>query len=130
MNKYIALIVRNPAFTFLGILIIAIFLVGTPVPTSQSAPDATVSATVENQKCQNNDFVSVSLTATVSPPVRNVRFQWDFDNDGIFDTPLSANPNVTHVYPDETKQTATVRAVKGTGSATNSVTFTTVHCGG
>ena len=60
------------------------------------------------------------------PP--NVRFQWDFNNDGIFDTPLSANPTVSHLYPDEVNVTAVVKAVKGRRSATDSVTFSTLRC--
>ena len=107
-----------------------LLLVTAPVSTTKSAPNATLEATVTNQVCQNNDFVSVTFTATLSPPVSNVRYQWDFNNDGIFDTRLDANPNVTHVYPDESNHTATVRAVKGTRSATSSVSFATIRCGG
>jgi PKD domain len=60
--------------------------------------------------------------------VQNVRFQWDFNNDGVFDTPLSLNPTVSHLYRDEANVTAVVRAAKGRHSATNSVTFTTLRC--
>jgi len=107
-----------------------LLLAGVPVFKTSSAPNTTLVATMQEQVCQNGDFVSVTLTATLSPAVRNVRYQWDFNNDGVFDTPLDANPNVTHVYPDESNQTATVRAVKGTRSATDSVTFATLRCGG
>ena len=108
-------------------LAFGLLLVGLVVPATQAA---TLVASVQNQTCQGGDFVNVTLTATLSPPIRNVRYQWDFNNDGIFDTALSPDPSVTHLYPDETNQTATVRVVKGTRSATDSVTFSTIRCGG
>jgi hypothetical protein len=52
----------------------------------------------------------------------------DFNNDGIFDTTLSPNPTVTHLYPDEVNVTAVVRAVRGSRSATDSVTFSALRC--
>jgi uncharacterized protein (DUF58 family) len=110
----------------LATLAIALLFVGLADP----AQAATLTASVQNQTCQGGDFVNVTLTATLSPPIRNVRYQWDFNNDGIFDTALSTDPTVTHSYPDETNQTATVRVVKGTRSATDSVTFSTIRCGG
>jgi hypothetical protein len=90
----------------------------------------TLAAVVQDQQCQGGDNVNVTLTATLNPPQQNVQFQWDFNNDGIFDTPLSPNPMVTHVYPDETNVTAVVKVVKGRRSATDSVTFSTMRCGG
>jgi PKD repeat protein len=100
------------------------------VPSGHAAPNATLTATVQNQQCQGGDFVNVTLTATLSPPAQRVQFQWDFNNDGVFDTPLSPNPTVNHVYPDEVNVTATVRAVRGNRSATDSVSFSTLRCGG
>jgi len=70
----------------------------------------------------------VQLTATLNPPAQRVRFQWDFNNDGIFDTPLSPNPTVTHTYDSFQPVTAVVRAVKGSHSATDSVTFRVLVC--
>ena len=83
---------------------------------------------VQDQQCQGGDFVNVTLTATLNPPAQRVQFQWDFNNDGIFDTPLSPNPTVNHLYPDEVNVTAVVRAVKRNRSATDSVTFSTLRC--
>ena len=76
------------------------------------------------------NFANVTLSATLQPPQQNVRFQWDLNKDGIFDTPLSPNPTVTHLYPDETNVTAVVKVVKGRRSATDPVTFSTLRCGG
>jgi hypothetical protein len=53
---------------------------------------------VQNQQCLGGDIVNVTLTATLNPAQRNVRFSWDFNNDGIFDTAPSTNPTVTTQY--------------------------------
>jgi len=98
------------------------------VPSGQTAPTATLTALVQDQQCQGGDNVNVTLTATLNPMPPNVRFQWDFNNDGIFDTPLSSNPTVSHLYPDEVNVTAVVKVVKGRRSATDSVTFSTLRC--
>jgi hypothetical protein len=100
------------------------------VPTGQTSTTATLTAVVQSQQCQGGNFVNVTLTATLNPPAQNVQFQWDFNNDGIFDTPLSPNPTVTNLYPDEATVTAVVRVVKGRRSATDPVTFNTVRCQG
>ena len=111
-----------------GAALLGLILVGVAVPSGQTAPTVTLNAVVQDQQCQGGDFVNVTLTATLNPPQQNVRFQWDFNNDGIFDTPLSRNPRVTHGYPDEVNVTAVVRAVKGQRQATDSVSFSTLRC--
>ena len=111
------------AATLLGLMIL-----GFAVPSGQTATRVTLTAVVQNQRCQGGDNVQVKLTATVNPPQQNVQFQWDFNNDGIFDTPLSPNPTVTNLYPDEVNVTAVVKMVKGNRSATDSVTFSTLRC--
>jgi uncharacterized protein (DUF58 family) len=114
----------------LGAAVLGLLLVAAPLHSGLTAPAVTLTASVQNQQCQGGDNVSVTLTATLTPPQRNVRFSWDFNNDGIFDTAPSANPTVTTQYPDEVNVTATVKVTKGTRSATDSVTFTTLRCGG
>jgi len=114
----------------LGIAVLSILMMAVPVRTALTAPTATVTASVQDQQCQGGDFVNVTLTATVTPPQRNVRYSWDFNNDGIFDTAPSTNPTVSHAYPDEENVTATVKVTKGTRSATDSVSFATLRCGG
>jgi hypothetical protein len=119
---------KNTWFKLGRAALLGLLVLGFAVPSGQGAP--TLTAVVQDQQCQGGDFVNVTLSATLTPPVQNVRFQWDFNNDGIFDTPLSPNPTVTHLYPDETNVTAVVRVVKGRHSATDPVTFTTLRCGG
>ncbi len=57
--------------------------------------------------------MNVTLTATLSPPKPGVTFVWDFDDDGVLDTAPSADPTVTHLYPDEVAVTATLGVMKG-----------------
>ncbi len=124
-------LVRNSRWLALtGAVVLGLLLTAVPVQPGLTATTATLTASVQNQQCQGGDFVNVTLTATLSPPKRNVLYEWDFDNDGIFDTAPSPNPTVTHLYPDEETVTATVRASKGNRSATDSVTFGTIRCGG
>jgi uncharacterized protein (DUF58 family) len=112
----------------LGIAVLGTLTTAVPVRTALTAPAATITASVQDQSCQGGDFVNVTLTAAVTPPQRNVRYSWDFNNDGVFDTAPSPNPTVSHLYPDEANATATVRVTKGTRSATDSVTFATLDC--
>jgi hypothetical protein len=111
-----------------GATLLGLMILGFAVPSGQTAPTVTLTAVVQDQQCQGGDFVNVTLTATLNPPAQRVRFQWDFNNDGVFDTPLSSNPTVTHLYPDEVNVTAVVKAVRGSRSATDSVTFSTLRC--
>jgi len=119
---------NNLWFKLTGAAILCLVVLGFAVPSGQTAPAVTLTAMVQDQQCQGGDFVNVTLTATLTPPAQRVRFQWDFNNDGIFDTPLSSNPTVSHLYPDEVNVTAVVKAVKGARSATDSVTFSTLRC--
>ena len=114
----------------IGAAVLALGFAAVAAPSARTAPDVTLTASVIDQQCQGGDFVNVRLTATLNPPQGNVRYQWDFNNDGVFDTPLRANPTVNHLYPDEVNVTATVRAVKGSRSATDSVSFSTLRCEG
>jgi uncharacterized protein (DUF58 family) len=119
---------NNLWFKLGGAALLGLMILGFAVPSGQTATTVTLTALVQDQQCQGGDFVNVTLTATLNPPRPNVRFQWDFNNDGIFDTALSPNPTVTHLYPDEVNVTAVVKAVKGSRSATDSVSFSTLRC--
>jgi uncharacterized protein (DUF58 family) len=119
---------NNKWFKLGGAALLGLMILGFAVPNGQTAPSVTLTAMVQDQQCQGGDFVNVTLTATLNPPAQRVRFQWDFNNDGIFDTPLSSNPTVTHLYPDEVNVTAVVKAVRNNRSATDSVTFSTLRC--
>ena len=121
---------NNIWFKLGGAALLGLMILGFAVPSGQTAPTATLTALVQDQQCQGGDNVNVTLTATINPQAPNVQFQWDFNNDGIFDTALSPNPTVSHLYPDEVNVTAVVKAVKGRRSATDSVSFSTLRCGG
>ena len=119
---------NNTWFKLGGAALLGLLVLGFAVPSGQTAPTVTLTAVVQDQQCQGGDNVNVTLSATLQPPQQNVRFQWDFNNDGVFDTPLNPNPTVNHLYPDEVNVTAVVRAVKGGRSATDPVTFSTLRC--
>jgi hypothetical protein len=121
---------NNTWFKLGAAALLGLMILGFAVPSGQTATTVTLTAMVQDQQCQGGDNVNVTLTATLSRPAQGVMFQWDFNNDGIFDTPLSSDPTVTHLYPDETNVTAVVKVVKGNRSATDSVTFSTLRCGG
>lgn len=112
----------------IGAAALGLGLLAVAAPSAPAAPAVALNAVVQDQQCQGGDFVNVTLTATLTPPQRNVRYSWDFNNDGVFDTAASTNPTVTHSYPDETNVTAVVKVTKGTKSATDSVTFSTLDC--
>jgi PKD repeat protein len=121
----------NKKLILIGAAALSLVLLAVAAPSALSAPTAaTLIASVQSQACQGGDNVNVTLTATLQPPQSNVRYTWDFNNDGIFDTAPSPNPTVTHRYPDEANVTAVVKVTKGTRSATDSITFSTVRCGG
>jgi uncharacterized protein (DUF58 family) len=122
---------NNKWFKLIGAAVLGLLILGFTAPSGESAITITLTAEVQSQECQGGNFVNVTLTAIVSPRhPQGVQYQWDFNNDGVFDTPLSPNPTVSHRYPDETNVTAVVQAVKGGRHATASVTFTTLRCGG
>ncbi len=118
---------RNRLYTWLGAAALSLILTAMAAPAAKAL---TVDAFVVNQSCQGGDFVQVTLSANVQPN-QQAKFRWDFNNDGVFDTPASTNPTVTHLYPDEKRVTARVRAVATAGGrATDTVTFRTIRCGG
>jgi uncharacterized protein (DUF58 family) len=121
----------NKRIQLIGLGVLALTLIGIAVPTARTATTATLTASVVDQQCQGGDFVNVTLTATIDPPQQGVRFVWDFNNDGVFDTQPSTNPTVSTLYPDEVTVTAKVGAIKnGRLRATDTVTFGTLRCEG
>lgn len=122
---------KNKKLKLIGAAILSVILVALVAPNARTAVNAvTLTASVQSQACQGGDNVNVTLTATLTPPQQNVRYTWDFNNDGIFDTAPSTNPTVVHMYTDEANATAVVKVTKGTKTATNAVTFQTIRCGG
>ena len=119
---------NNMWFKLGGAALLGLMILCFAVPSGQTATTATLTAVVQDQQCQGGNMVNVTLTAVLDRHPRGVQYEWDFNNDGIFDTPLSSNPTVSHLYPDEVNVTAVVKAVKGARSATDSVTFSTLRC--
>ena len=119
---------NNKWFKLIGAAVLGLMILGFAVPSGESATTVILTAVVQDQQCQGGNEVNVTLTAILDRHPHGVQYQWDFDNDGVFDTPLSPDPTVTHLYPDETNVTAVVLAVKGGRHATDSVTFSTLRC--
>ena len=119
---------KTKQIKLIGAAILGLFVSGLTAPAVYARITATLSASVVSQQCAGGNGVNVTLTATLQPNKPNVRYEWDFNNDGIFDTAPSTNPMVSNVYPDEAAVTARVRATKGTHSAESTVTFNTLRC--
>src|SRR4029077_12442837 len=118
---------QNRWFKYIVMAAFALVLSAMAAPAAQAL---TVNAFVVRQNCVNGDIVAVTLSSTVQPNQR-VRYRWDFNNDGIFDTPLLLNPTVTHRYGDELRRTARVRVLNANGvRAVDTVTFMTRRCTG
>src|SRR5678816_2052779 len=120
---------QNRWFKYIGISAFALVLSAMATPAAQAL---TVNAFVVRQTCVNGDIVAVTLSATVQPN-QSVRYRWDFNNDGIFDTVASFNPTVTHLYRDEVIRTARVLAINANTPrvrAVDTVTFRTRRCAG
>jgi uncharacterized protein (DUF58 family) len=116
---------QNRWFKYIGMAAFALVLSAMAAPTAQAL---TVNAFVVRQSCVTGDIVAVTLSATVQPNQR-VRYRWDFNNDGIFDTGFLLNPTVTHRYRDEVRRTARVMAINANGvRAFDRVTFLTRRC--
>ena len=114
-------------FKYIGMAAFALVLSAIAAPAAQAL---TVNAFVVRQSCVNGDIVQVTLSATVQPHLQ-VRYRWDFNTDGIFDTGLLLNPTVTHRYRDEVTRTVRVLAVNANGvRAFDRVTFRTRRCTG
>ncbi len=112
----------------IGMAILALVAIAVSAPNAVTRTSANLSASVVDQVCQGGNGVAVTLTADLQPAKRGVLFEWDLNNDGIFDTAPSRNPMITNVYGDELLVTARVRASKGSRSAEATVTFETIRC--
>ncbi len=121
---------NNKRIKVIGTAVLGLILVGLAAPSALTQPLRVIlTADVMDQQCAGGNGVNVTLTATLSPPKSGATFKWDFDNDGVFDTQPSADPTVTHLYPDEVRVTATVAVMKGNQvKGTDSVSFSTLRC--
>ena len=99
---------------------------GFAVPAAQALE---VTAYVVHQTCRTRGETLVRLSARVTPTGQTVKYRWDFNNDGVWDTAASTDPLVYHKYPDDEMRTARVRAVNASGvRAFDRVTFRTRVC--
>ena len=97
-----------------------------------AAPSAlSVQAVFVNAACQGGDFARVTLTAHTTGATGDVRYKWDWTNNGSFDTRVLSNPRVSHLYGDELTVTARVGARDSSGAtAFATIQFSTPRCEG
>jgi hypothetical protein len=95
-----------------------------------AAPSAlSVQAVFVNAVCQGGDFAKATLTAQTTGATGDVKYKWDWTNNGSFDTAVLSNPQATHLYGDELTVTARVGARDSSGAtAFDTVTFSTPRC--
>jgi hypothetical protein len=95
-----------------------------------AAPSALgVQAVFVNAVCQGGDFARATLTAQVTGQTGDVKYKWDWTNNGSFDTRALSNPQTSHLYGDELTVTARVGARDSSGAtAFDTVTFSTPRC--
>ena len=121
---------KNKKLILIGAAALSLVLLAVAAPSALSAPTATLTASVQSQACQGGDNVNVTLTATLQPP------QTTSDIPGIstttaFSIPRPApNPTVTSSLPGRNERHGRSEGDKGTRSATDSITFSTLTCGG
>jgi uncharacterized protein (DUF58 family) len=101
--------IRNRWYKWTGLAGLGLILLAGAAPAAQALA---VTAFVAKQSCVNGDIVAVTLSASVQPK-QAVKYRWDFNNDGVFDTAASSTPTVTHRYSDERRVTARVMAISG-----------------
>jgi hypothetical protein len=106
-------------------------LVGAPAVADTSVPSVLmIEGFVQDQQCQGGDFVQVTLSATVES-TSDVRFRWDTNGDGRFDTPISASPTIMQLYPDEVNRTVTIGGKNREGNTDrDTFSFATLRCEG
>ena len=84
-----------------------------------SAVIANVPPEVSLSPLSGNEGQEWTLSATASDvPADTLTYQWDFDDDGSFDTEVLSSNSVTHTYPDEIVGTLMVRVCDGTDCTT------------
>ena len=91
---------------------LGLVLIAAPTQVALTAPNATLTASVPDQQCQGGDFVNVTLTASCHHSSATFATPGTSTTTGSSIPAPSRNPSVTHLYPDETNQTAKVKVTK------------------
>ena len=105
--------------------------IGATAPAMAKTPTLAVTAFFVDAQCLGGDVARVRLTAVATAGMGEVRFRWDFQNDGSFDSGPRVDPRVQHPYGDELNITARVGARDASGAtAQDIVSFTTPRCEG
>src|SRR5437667_9979720 len=114
----------NKWFKLIGAAV-GLMILGFAVPSGQTATTLTLTAVVQNQQCQAGNMVNVTLTIDITPRhPQGVQFQWDFNNDGFFDTPLSRKNTVEQRNTEERSGSGITRTDKRGPHGTDTATIT------
>ena len=81
------------------------------VEQGYSAPHPSFTVTPESGNMKTHYILDASETKDDEDSLRQLRFMWDFNGNGEWDTPLSSNPVITFIYPDTGKYNIIVEAV-------------------
>ena len=84
----------------------------------------TVSFTVSTSNARVNQPITFDASASKDPDGSIVKYEWDFNGDGVFDQTTTA-PTVSYTYTTSGTKTVTVRATDNggaTGKATQTIT--------
>lgn len=119
---------RRPLAILAGAALVG--TIGFTAPAVAAPRALAVTAVFVGAQCQGGDFANVRLTAVAEGATGEVRFKWDWTNNGSYDTRSLANPQVHHLYGDELIVTARVGARDATGAtAQDTIQFNTPRCG-
>jgi len=67
-------------------------------PFPNTAPEADANGPYTGDE---GDIIVFDGSGSSDPDDNPLRYRWDFDNDGTWDTAWSSNPYVSHTYPDD-----------------------------
>jgi uncharacterized protein (TIGR02145 family) len=81
------------------------------VDQGYSAPHPSFTVTPDYGNIKTRFVLDASGTKDDEDSITNLRFMWDFNNNGEWDTPLSSNPVTNIIYPDTGKYEILVEAV-------------------
>ncbi len=104
--------------------IIRAFAHPAPNGSSNTAPHASFVVTPAEPTTRSELTFDAAPTIDAEDPITALRFRWDFDGDGTWDTPFRTDPVATHRFPVAGTKTITLQVMDRSGlvdSATQAV---------
>ncbi len=85
-----------------------------PLMGKYGLPDAPVADAGGPYSSQEGEAVLLNASDSYDPDLDTLKYRWDFDNDGTWDTSYSTSPTVNHIWYDNGIYTVKVEAFDGT----------------